>query len=216
MTNPTPWVDSVKRSKTLSIFLANEGSMPAPAVTAFGDAVTAFNNFSNDICVSLSRIASSASQQDQNNANIKAFGARFQKFKRTVNLGGVDVQVECDAMAGHGNTATQPDNNNKIIGAASVAPIEISLFNPADPGMIKLVFLHEFIHAAGLDSNDLHDPDGKDIFRAVQPANAGSNPPNPLIGQHTKSLLKRIWCPASGRRASLDLESRPHQDQAAA
>ena len=213
MADPTPWIDSVKQRQKLTVFLVNEGSLPSAAVGAFKDAITAFNSFSSETCVSLTIVPSTSPALDQENANIKAFGAPFQKITRTVNLGGTKETIEIDSQktGQHGDfrTAVDPDKN-QIMGAACFSPVKNTLTTDANPVIIKLAFLHEFIHSAGLDDNGLHSPPGSDVFVATQPSDVVSNPPNPLLSQRTISLLKKIWCTPARRRASLELESRPH------
>ena len=214
MANPTPWIDSVKQTKKLTVFLVNEGSLSSNAVGAFRDAVTAFNGFSSQTCVGLNIISSSASAQDQENANVKAFGLPFQKISPTVNMGGskqtIEVSGQSTGQHGDFRTAVDPDKN-QIMGAACFSPVKISLLTDAHPVITKLAFVHEFIHISGLDDNSLHSPSGSDVFVAVQPSDVVSNPPNPLLSQRTISLLKTVWCPLAGRRASLELESHPHE-----
>jgi hypothetical protein len=208
MVDPHPWMPSVRKKNRLAVFLVNEKGFDAPYVSSFKNAVAAFNSFDSQICVRLDIVNS------EGDANVKAYRLRYGK---KVKVGWPDAPDQVldgtkrqDAahtwvMEYEGKT-----KRAEIIGAA-VGVLVTNMTGKEDPAMTKLFLIHEFIHAAGLDNNQLHDASGKDVFAGTADSSWNTAPPDPLLGEKTISKLKSIWCAASGQKLTLNLDSRPHQ-----
>jgi hypothetical protein len=208
-----PWISKVRSTKALTIQLYNKGSVSAGIASSYSDAVSMFNSQygSSKVCV---QFKDQAPQSSQDAVNVNVYGIGFRPVDRDISNGdGTTQSYHYDGTGGFGRTAQitiQEGSADKICIAHIFVPTNVGLTTPIDLGVLKYLVFHELIHACGLENSE-HT--SSDIYTEPLPAGVPQNVPNPLLSQQTVDRVKRLWC---DRRVSLNVDSRPHQDQATA
>jgi hypothetical protein len=208
-----PWIRKVKTTKALTIQLYNKVSLSSNATGAYSQAVSLFNSQfgAGKLCVEFKEQAPQASQDA---VNVNVYGVPFRIVNRDISTGdGNKTSFQFDGTSGFGFTeqvTIQEDSIDKICIAHIFVPTNTNLSTEMDPALLKYLVFHELVHSCGLEDKE-HTT--VDIYQKPLPSGVPQNVPNPLLSQQTVDRVKKLWC---DRRLTLNVDSRPHQDNATA
>lgn len=181
------WIDSVKGSKKLSLF-SKIGS--GKWSSEFKPCMDEFNRLLKENGMPLKFEASS----NEKSANVVVSSS---SGPAVVKYGGQTFTEIFDGKKLHGYTALLSDpDTSKIVKAYVFLPSDPQMrlpsgkTRPTGVKVMKLIMLHEFIHACGLENKD-HSKD--DIFNGSPSHQNGSRPDEDRIGVFVKKHY--VWFP---------------------
>lgn len=191
-----PWIDSVKAAKKLTVF---NGIKAGKWATVFSPALVSFNKLNLGI--------SAEAVKDKDAANVvvltSAGGA-------TYTFGEYEHSATFDGNRFHGYTMLFHPNgslekavvflpNDPKVSGGFIHGKEV--FDRANPNQMRVIFVHELIHACGLDNGE-HDEDGLfqkglvpmgDKVGSVLASRTGKLMPPMYLSQPTKSKIQQNW-----------------------
>ena len=219
---PTPWIDQVKNSKTISVF-ATQTVTTGPWGSIFANAIQEFNRLASAMNFGVTLVRST----DPPDAN--GFGGANVNFdvgngQQDFTVLGNDFSVNVDGAGMHGHTQiglmlNQKKQAREIVKAYTFVPIKPMMHvgpagkqvpREAGDGVKLVIAVHELIHTCGL-SNPEHSPEiDPDIFIGQPQPSPGAtpkddklrlrlNPPNnvfapPLIvSGRTAGMIRGNW-----------------------
>jgi hypothetical protein len=191
-----PWIDSVRSTKKLTVF---NGITAAKWATVFSPALVSFNK------LNLGITAEQAKNKDA--ANVVVFSS---ERGASYTHGKIEHSSDFDGSRFHGYTMLfHPEGLLEKAVVFLPADPKVSggfirgkeVFDRANPNQMRVIFVHEMIHACGLDNGE-HDDDG--LFQkslipvgskigSLMPSKDSRPMPPMYLSQATKSKIIQNW-----------------------
>ena len=202
-----PWIQSVKQSGHLSVFLADSVKGGPWAVTV-KHAIDEFNAISKRLALGVKLTPSSDPPSDTGGANV------------SVETGGGSVSASWGNSASSANFSGSGLHGHTFLFGRDAGLEKVFVFLPLEPKInapkgpravgaqvMKLIAIHEFFHACGLENGD-HTTD--DLFQGVPNVELGDSPsgdtvvvtqgrkvtarmPPAVVGGTTIKNIKALW-----------------------
>ncbi len=201
----TAWTDGVKGSKQLKVFAGS--SVRGQWATVVGEALSAFNTLSRHHGLGVTLVRATAAPTDSGGADVAiaiASGAVSASWGGTTDNGNFDgtrmhgLTLQFATDAGIAKAFVFLPERPQVNTPAGVRPVGVNV--------MKLIAVHELVHACGLDNSD-HSTD--DLFQANPQVDPGDRPaqdririgtgspmrwmPPLVLGGGTVRTIKRLW-----------------------
>jgi len=185
----TPWKNNVRSAGRLLVY--NDAGAWRGVVD---NAITTFNGLSLRVTLESTSDEAAANvvvKLSNGNTGSYTFHDRF--------YGDVTVTANFDASRAHGKTKIVKDPDRGVVVMAAVfLPQRLQ---GTSAGVKEIVAIHEFIHAAGMDSDGDHDRTDGVFYAIMEPSGNGlrewgtSNAAMPPVrlGTSTRSTLDGLW-----------------------